>query len=154
MYYNDMNTQQKRTPQDGLGFWIGSLGSAMKKSMNRRLAPFDLTTAQWAIMETCYKGEADSISTLCRYIPVDPAAISRQVDRLVEKGLVQRRRSSRDRRTVHITLTLAGRELVPRLARLVHANNDHFMDRLDSAEQAEFVRLLLKMLSPTDGESG
>ncbi len=149
-----MSTQQNRTPQDGLGFWLGSLGSAIRNGLNRRLAPFDLTTAQWAILETCYKGEADSISTLCRYIPVDPAAISRQVDRLVDKGLAQRRRSNRDRRTVRITLTPAGRELVPRLAHLVHANNDQFLNRLDSAEQAEFVRLLLKMLSPADGERG
>jgi DNA-binding MarR family transcriptional regulator len=98
-------------------------------------------------METCYNGEANSISTLCRCIPVDAAAISRQVDRLVAKGYAQRRRSARDRRNVRITLTAAGRELVPRLAHLVYANNDQFAGRLDSAEQAELVRLLEKILT-------
>ncbi len=142
-----MATQQRITAQDGLGFWVGSLGSAMKNSLNRRLTPFDITAAQWAIMETCYNGEANSISTLCRCIPVDAAAISRQVDRLVAKGYAQRRRSARDRRNVRITLTAAGRELVPRLAHLVYANNDQFAGRLDSAEQAELVRLLEKILT-------
>ena len=142
-----MDTQERITAQDGLGFWIGSLGSAMKNSLNRRLSPFGITTPQWAIMETCYKGEADSVSTLCRCIPVDAAAISRQVNRLVARGLVQRRRSPRDRRNVRITLTAAGRELVPRLAHLVYANNDQFASRLDGAEQAEFVRMLKKILA-------
>jgi DNA-binding MarR family transcriptional regulator len=119
----------------------------MKNSLNRRLTPFDITAAQWAIMETCYNGEANSISTLCRCIPVDAAAISRQVDRLVAKGFVQRRRSTRDRRNVRITLTADGRELVPRLAHIVYANNDHFASRLDGAEQAEFVRMLKKILA-------
>ncbi len=142
-----MYSRQRNTAQDGLGFWLGSLGSAIRNGLNRRLAPHGITTAQWAILETCYKGEADSVSTLCQYIPVDPAAISRQVDRLVAKGLVQRRRSVKDRRAVRITLTAAGREMVPRLAHHVHANNDHFLSRLDSEEQAEFVRMLLKILS-------
>ena len=147
MYCGHMDTQQRITAQDGLGFWLGSLGSAMKNSLNRRLVPFGITTAQWAIMETCYNGEANSISTLCRVIPVDAAAISRQVDRLVAKGFVQRRRSTRDRRNVRITLTADGRELVPRLAHIVYANNDHFASRLDSMEQAEFVRMLKKILA-------
>ena len=148
-----MSTQQQRTPQDGLGFWLGSLGSAIRNGLNRRLAPYDLTTAQWAILETCYKGEADSVSSLCRYIPVDAAAISRQVDRLVDKGLVQRERSRQDRRAVHITLTATGRELVPRLAHLVHANNNQFLNRLDPPDRDEFVRLLHKMLSPANDEA-
>ena len=145
-----MDPQQRVTAQDGLGFWIGSLGSALKNSLNRRLAPFGITTAQWAIMETCYNGEADSISTLCRCIPVDAAAISRQVDRLVAKELIQRRRSTRDRRNVRITLTSAGRELVPRLSHIVYANNDQYASRLDAAEQAELVRMLKKILAHED----
>ncbi len=141
-----MNKRERDTAQVELGFWVGSLSSAMKNSLNRSLAPFDITASQWAILETCYKGEADSVSTLCRYIPVDAAAISRQVDRLVSKRLIQRRRRAKDRRTVRITLTAAGRELVPKLAPLIHANNDQFLKRLDSTEQLNLARMLQKIL--------
>ncbi len=149
-----MNNWQEDETRRRLGFWVGSLSSAIRNSLGRRLAPFDITTSQWAILETCYNGEANSISTLCRYIPVDPAAISRQVDRLVAKGLVRRRRSVKDRRAVHIALTAVGQELVPQLARLANANNDQFLNRLDSAEQAEFVRMLQKMLVSNATEAG
>ena len=53
-----------------------------------------------------------------------------------------------DRRNVRITLTADGRELVPRLAHIVYANNDHFASRLDSTEQAEFVRMFEKDPGP------
>ncbi len=141
-----MDRKPRDTAQVGLGFWVGTLSSAMKNSLNRRLEPFDITSAQWAILETCYEGEANSVSTLCRYIPVDAAAVSRQVDRLVAKGLVQRRRRTKDRRTVRITLTAAGRELVPRIAPLAYANNDQFLKRLDSTEQLDLMRMLQKIL--------
>ena len=142
-----MDISQEDRSQNRLGFWVGSLSSAVKTSLSRRLAPFDITTTQWAILETCYNGEANSITTLSRYIPVDAAAISRQVDRLVAKSLIYRRRRVRDRRSVRITLTAVGRELVPRLAHLAYANNEHFLNRLDSAERAEFVRMLQKILA-------
>lgn len=145
-----MGDEQRNRALGGLGFWVGSLGSAMKNSLNRRLAVHGITSPQWAIIETCYHLEADSVSKLGRYIPVDAAAISRQVDRLVAKGLLQRRRGTRDRRTVRINLTPAGRELVLGLAHLVRANNDRFLNRLDSVEQAELVRILKKILAAGD----
>ena len=114
--------------------------------MDRELAPFEVTPAQWAILEMCYRGEANTVSGLARVIPVDAAAISRQLDKLRAKGLIRRRRLSQDRRSVRVDLTEAGRALVPKLAPCVHTNNATFLKGLTEIEQTSLTSVIQKML--------
>lgn len=132
--------------QRELGYLIGSLASAMRTGLDRELAPFNVTSAQWAILEACHAGEADTLTSLSRIIPVDSASISRQVDKLVRAGLVRRRRSKQDRRLVMLSLTDAGSELVPDLARRVRANNAKFLAGIAASEQAAMTRTIRRML--------
>ena len=129
-----------------LGYWVGSLASALRKGLDRELAAFDVTSAQWAILEVCNRGEANSPSALARVIPVDAAAISRQLDKLREKGLIRRRRLTSDRRSIRVELTEEGRELVPTLAPLVQANNSKFLEGITEDEQAALSVIIQKML--------
>jgi DNA-binding MarR family transcriptional regulator len=114
--------------------------------LERELAPFKVTSAQWAILEMCYTGEANTVSGLARVIPVDAAAISRQLDKLRAKGLIRRRRLPRDRRTVRVELTEAGRALVPMLVPCVHANNAKFLEGISEEEQTALTSVIQKML--------
>jgi len=114
--------RSKSSPSDvqrELGYLVGSLASAMRTGLDRELAPFNVTSAQWAILDACHEGEADTLTGLTRVVPLDSASISRQADRLVRAGLVHRRRSTRDRRLVLLSLTDAGNRLVPELAERV-----------------------------------
>ena len=129
-----------------MGYWVGSLASAMRKGLEREFAPLEVTPAQWAILEMCYRGEANTVSGLARVIPVDAAAISRQLDKLKAKGLIRRRRLSRDRRSVRVALTEAGRALVPQLAPCVHANNVKFLEGISEEEQTALMSFIQKML--------
>ena len=129
-----------------MDYWVCSLASAFRKGLERELAPFEVTPAQWAILEMCYRGEANTPSGLARVIPVDTAAISRQLDKLKDKGLVQRRHSARDRRTITVRLTEEGRELVPKLAPCVHANNAKFLRGLSEEQQTALISIIQKML--------
>src|SRR5579862_3719582 len=59
------------------------------------------------------QGTAELAATL----EVNPSTVTRMCDRLVRKGLVRRHRSAGDRRSVRITLTAAGRDLVAEVTR-------------------------------------
>jgi DNA-binding MarR family transcriptional regulator len=63
------------------------------------------------------QGTAD----LAAVLAVNPSTATRMCDRLVRKGLVRRHRQAGDRRTVRITLTAAGRDLVTEVTRLRRA---------------------------------
>lgn len=118
----------------------------MRIGLGRELAPFSVNSAQWAILEACYQGEADTLTSLSRSIPIDSASISRQVDRLVRAGLVRRQRSTRDRRLVNLTLTDAGNRLVPELIQRVQANNAKFLAGIAEHEQQAMLRTIRRML--------
>ena len=134
------------TSQDHLGYLVGTLGSAMRKGLEDELAPMGVTPAQWVILEAAFSGNADTLTALARIIPVDAAAISRQLDKLQQRGLVRRRRLRSDRRTVRIELTDAGRELVPKLAPAVEANNRKFLSGITNDELAAFTEIIQKMI--------
>ena len=132
--------------QDHLGYWVGSLASAIGKGLGAELAPMGVTPTQWAILEAAFAGNANTLTGLARIIPVDAAAISRHLDKLGDKGLIRRRRLRSDRRTVRIELTEAGRDLVSKLAPIVHANFARFLSGVTPEEQAAFIELIRRML--------
>lgn len=149
-----MTIQQEKSAaissQGHLGYLVGALGSAMRKGLEDELAPMGVTPAQWVILEAAFDGSADTLTALARIIPVDAAAISRQLDKLQQRGLVRRRRLRSDRRTVRIELTDAGRELVPKLAPMVQANNSRFLSGITTEEQAVFTQVIQKMIQNAD----
>ena len=147
-----MNTKQADEVHGGIGYWVGSLASAFRKGLADELEPFDVSPAQWAILEACYMGKANTPSGLAQIIPVDTAAISRQLDKLKDKGLIQRRRSARDRRSIRVGLTEASRELVPKLIPFVQANNAKLLAGIaeeDCAALTSIIRMMLKNADTT-----
>ena len=141
--------RSKSSPSDiqrELGYLVGTLASAMRTGLDRELASFGISSAQWAILDACHEGEADTLTGLSRVIPLDSASISRHVERLVRVGLVHRSRSTRDRRLVRLSLTDAGNRLVPELAQRVQANNAKFLAGITEREQEAMMRTIQRML--------
>lgn len=68
--------------------------------------------------------------------------VTRLLDRLEKKGLIQRIRSATDRRQVHCALTPAGHRMLDRLAAPFDRLDDASMGGLTEREQAELLRLL------------
>lgn len=89
---------------------------------------------------------------------VTSGAITNRVDRLVDRGFVERRTDPRNRRSVLINLTPAGYETV-RAAVFDHvANEARLLSPLDADEQKQLATLLRKLLigmgdTPADAET-
>ena len=113
-----------------------------------------VTPCQWAILEAAFYGNANTLTALARIIPVDAAAISRQLDKLQKSGLVRRRRLRSDRRTVRIELTEKGRDLVPKLETRIQDNNARFLAGVSETEQAAFTEIIKRMLNNADSAAG
>jgi DNA-binding MarR family transcriptional regulator len=80
-------------------------------ALDASMAELGLTTAQFGILKVVQDGSEDTAAELCRRYNMDPGAMARMLDKLDEKGLIQRERSSEDRRVVRIALTDSGRAL-------------------------------------------
>ena len=75
------------------------------------MRPHGLTSVQWAPLMIISRGGNPTAASLARDLNTDTGAMTRMLDRLEAKGLLQRTRSSTDRRVVELTLTDQGREL-------------------------------------------
>ncbi len=98
-----------------LGRLAAVLVSAYAKLAKDKLAPFEIIPVQFAILDLFYSGQADTVTGLARLVPIDTASISRNVDRLVKRGLIQRRRSRSDRGAMELVLTEEGMAVITRM---------------------------------------
>ncbi len=71
--------------------------------------------------------------------------ITRMIDRLAAKGLVERERCTEDRRCVYCRITKQGLELLARLDEPVEEGNRAAFAALTRQEQAQLVTLLAKV---------
>lgn len=71
-----------------------------------------LTGSQLWVVKMLYDTSSMKVTDLARRMYLHPATTVGLLDRLEAKGLVQRSRSSKDRRVVHVVITELGRTLV------------------------------------------
>jgi DNA-binding MarR family transcriptional regulator len=104
----------------------------------------DLTPVQFGALVMTKQYPGLDQATLAGLIAYDRTTIGGVVDRLVQKGLVQRVVSSQDRRARELCLTEAGEKLLERAMPHVRRVQKIVLSGLDEEEQEQFLTLLKK----------
>jgi DNA-binding MarR family transcriptional regulator len=102
-------------PVTGIGKLISRIRMQMFDALDAEFAPFDITAAQYIILVNLAHGDVDSAAGLCKGVSYDPGAMTRMIDRLERKGLVQRVPCPDDRRKAKLQLTAEGKAVYPTL---------------------------------------
>jgi MarR family transcriptional regulator, organic hydroperoxide resistance regulator len=131
---------------DHVGYWLRRLADEVHTNFERRIADRGVTVAQWNVLVTVYHQQPTTTGGVARFIGIDPGAVSRLVDRLADKGLMTRSPDPGSRRRLRLTLTGAGRALVPDLIRIADQNDEAFFGALPPGERAALMRLLQQLL--------
>lgn len=132
--------------EDHLGYHLRSISNAVSQSFARKLAATEVTVAEWVILREMYgQHQQTSPSTIAELTGLTRGAVSKLIERLLQKGLVERTGSDSDRRCQFISLTNSARQLVPQLAQLADDNDDYFFGVLTSDEQQQLKQLLEKL---------
>ena len=119
--------------------------AAHAKLAGEVLVPFSIVPIQWAILEQCASAQGTTATLLARVIPIDSASISRNVERLVQLGLVQRQRLERDRRIVRLTLTDDARAIFPEIVQRMKTIDTALMDGVTEGELEGFLQVVRKI---------
>ena len=137
-------------PEQSLGYLMKKVISSILLEADRRLASFDLTYVQWLPLYKLAQDEDITLASLSRDLQIDPAAMSRSLDRIESKGLIQRKRSLSDRRVVHLELSAEGREIAENVKGvLADVLNDH-LEGFSVEEWTTMLALLKRMLMNGD----
>ena len=110
-------------------------------------AGFDLTPVQYAALATISTNPAIDQITLAGLIAYDRTTITGVVDRLVQKDLVVRETSSRDRRARELTITDEGRKILRKITPAVEEAQRIMLRGLTEKEAADLMRLLRKAIA-------
>jgi DNA-binding MarR family transcriptional regulator len=110
----------------------------------------DVSMREYDVLYTLSKGAGPQrISELNRHVLLSQPALSRMVDRLAERGLLERRPDPADGRGVRLALTAAGAALQRRIGRR-HARGvaAAMTARLDGAELRQLAAICRKITGP------
>jgi DNA-binding MarR family transcriptional regulator len=110
-------------------------------------AGFDLTPVQYAALAAIKLNPGIDQVTLAGLIAYDRTTITGVVDRLVQKGLLVRNPSSRDRRARELQITEAGKRTLRGITPAVEAAQRIMLRGLTEKEGADLMRLLRKAIA-------
>jgi DNA-binding MarR family transcriptional regulator len=110
-------------------------------------AGYDLTPVQYAALAAIKANPGLDQATLAGLIAYDRTTITGVVDRLVQKSLVERRASPRDRRARELEITEEGRRTLRKITPAVESAQRIMLRGLNAKEGEELMRLLHKAIA-------
>lgn len=144
-------------PNANLGLIFRQVRDAMWADMAREmaLAGHELTYSQFMTIKHLAVDSTTGVTELARHAQLNPGAMTRLLDKLEARGLLQRVADPADRRALHIVLTESGLEIWRDIRHCGQIVRDRAMQGMDENEREQLFRLLgqvLQNLTPDTGK--
>ena len=123
-----------------MGHWITD-------SVSKELKEFEIYEPQYNVLRIlCWaKGNPISVNTILENMVQRSSNVTRIVDKLAVKGLVERTLAVDDRRKMDIVITNEGLDLLKILEKKVMKLHEPMMNNLNSEEAETLRRLIIKL---------
>lgn len=105
----------------------------------------DLTSDQHYMLRYINNAEVCTSTELAEIFHVKKSAITAIINRLWEKGLIQRTRDDKDRRVIYLTLTESGKKLFEETESRIHQLVGTFIKQFDQKEIETFMQTYEKL---------
>lgn len=125
-----------------LGYWLRFVSNHVSHAFSLKVEASGATVAEWVVLRELYDRGSVVPSHLADALGMTRGAISKLADRLAAKGLVSKDKSRDDRRYQALSLTDAGKALVPHLAALADENDTAFFGHLSAEERVALEKTL------------
>lgn len=130
-----------------VGFAISKARNVLIAEMDAALKELDITSQQMGILLSMQRGMAATPFELSKILGIDTGLMTRMLDKLETKGLLERSRSIEDRRVVNLKLTRAGEAVAGRLPQIAPVVLNRRLKKFSKTEFEELRRLLNKFLA-------
>ncbi|MCG1027196.1 MarR family transcriptional regulator [Virgibacillus halodenitrificans] len=105
----------------------------------------EITTEQFPTLQYIQRNEQCTSSEIAAFLGVGKSAITAQINRLDEKGLIIRNRDKQDRRIVYLQLTEKGNELVDYTKNNLTEEIGTYLGNFNEEEILTFIHALEKL---------
>ena len=139
-------SKQNFRPTQSIGFLINKARNILTVEMDAALKDLDISSQQMGILMSLALGEAATPFELSKALGIDTGLMTRMLDKLEAKELLQRSRSLEDRRVVNLALTKKGEEVAAQVPEVAPNVLNAHLKSFNKAEFEDLRRLLRKFL--------
>jgi len=129
-----------------IGFMINKARNILIVEMDAALKELDISSQQMGILLSLTLGLATTPFELSKVLGIDTGLMTRMLDKLEAKELLQRSRSLEDRRVVNLALTEKGEEVAAQIPEVAPDVLNAHLKNFSKVEFEELRRLLRKFL--------
>jgi DNA-binding MarR family transcriptional regulator len=131
--------------QNSVGYLTKRAHSLMLDVLEPILAEKGFSFVQYTLLAWLRDGIAVNPREICAQYRHDSGALTRVIDQLAERGLLERIRRDKDRRKVELQLTAQGRDVIEGLIPTVVEVLNTVLGDFTTEEVHELVRLTVKL---------
>ncbi|KAA1003686.1 MarR family transcriptional regulator [Paraburkholderia panacisoli] len=129
-----------------VGFLLTKARNLITAEVDTALKDLSITGSQMGIFLAMQRGLASTPFELSKMLSVDTGLMTRMLDKLETKGLLERSRSLDDRRVVNLVLTKKGEEIAAEIPNIAPEVLNARLKKFTKAEFEELRRLLNKFI--------
>jgi DNA-binding MarR family transcriptional regulator len=136
------------------GFLLARLGFEIKARSIAEFAAEGLTPYHFSVLAMLEEGARETQATIADTLRLDRSQLVGLLDSLEERGLIERRRHTEDRRRQAVSLTPDGRATLARLRAIVDRIEAEFLAPLAPREREQLQGLLFRLAQHHDPRCG
>lgn len=134
---------------DTYGRYLAIVAEAYLNHVSRIIRPHGIERYHFMLLHICERSGELTQKGLCELTHRDKVSVLRAVDYLVDRGFIERRESTADRRCQILVATAAGHALVPVIHAAIEETNKTFFGDFSEEEWKGFRSSLDKLLEIT-----
>jgi DNA-binding MarR family transcriptional regulator len=131
---------------NSIGYLVKRAHGLSLDALEPGLAEHGLTFTQYAVLMALRDDLALNAKDICIKLRHDSGALTRVLDQLEARGLVERQRSAEDRRAIKLLLTPQGHAALKTVVPVVVDRINGAIKDFSAAEMDELLRLLNKLI--------
>ena len=125
-----------------LAFLLASANRQMRIGMTNSIDDDDYTEEHWRILHVLSDAHGHSMGELAEQVLMNGPALTKNVDKLVSRGQVQRAADDTDSRKVLVFISDRGLKTVARLRRNIDAHHVNVEEALGARKTTQLKKLL------------
>ena len=130
-----------------LGFVLHDVSRLLSKRFEQLAGHLGLTRSQWRAVVYLSRSEGMNQACLADMLEIEPITLARMIDKLEQRGLIERRVDPGDRRAWRLFLRDAARPLLEAIAPLGDATRAEALEGVDAEEFNRLMETLIRMKS-------
>ena len=113
--------------------------------LKKEISTYGINLSEFAVLEALYQKGELTVQQICQKVLINSGSMTYVIDKLVKKGLLNRKTSAGDRRVYYIQLTNEGRTFMDDIFPKHEAFISDIFSSLSEEEQEQFITMMKKV---------